>query len=603
MENIIHNIIIDCLFFGELFTSLSHSVRKKQTNIDMDTISSADCLPPPTGSIQQYHGRNNNGVYHTSCTTTGAVVGDGGGFRWSQPNHGTSTEQPTANNDDGSYTFPTATQHQDNHLHHRLMHQELSSPSKMNFKSMVDKTINRFSSSYGGQHSMTTPVKMTGTPNNTLLHHQSPTETTPINRINQQETKPVYSTKDHRIIEETSTPNETSKHQLQVYGNNNTFPTNSIPSTFNNTTPVKDEISVNSLSLPQNISYTQQQQQQQQSGGEQKKIENNSEEEEATKLKVQLMMQQQHTANTILKSPGSSILSNNKDKPQHGGTKAENENNLKTDPSTVQDNGLPSYTAMIAQAILKKETSKSTLSDIYEYMEKYFPSLEKRGTGWRNCVRHTLSLNDCFIKLHRPENGRSCNWAIHPTYHESFSKGDYRKRRALRKRPRGLQWIDPAMLAGYHQFGREHADVYGEMHHHHQPQSPYYHHYSPHAPHQHPSSPQSYYHHPPPANVNYNNQSNYAAPSPSQQQFQQQQTQHHHHQQQPQHTQQPTISNVAPPHYQNHHHQQAPYMVIPQTHSNTHTHHHNLLNEQPHCTNSDCHCQYSKQMFNRVYTP
>ncbi|XP_065066505.1 forkhead box protein D1-like [Rhopilema esculentum] len=107
-----------------------------------------------------------------------------------------------------------------------------------------------------------------------------------------------------------------------------------------------------------------------------------------------------------------------------------------------QGGSLPSYTAMIAQAILSKEGHRSTLSDIYEFMSKTFPALERRGTGWRNCVRHTLSLNDCFIKLHRPENGRSCNWAVHPTYFESFSRGDYRKRRSIRKRARTLPWLD-----------------------------------------------------------------------------------------------------------------------------------------------------------------
>ena len=109
-----------------------------------------------------------------------------------------------------------------------------------------------------------------------------------------------------------------------------------------------------------------------------------------------------------------------------------------------QSGSLPSYTAMIAQAVLSKEGHKSTLSEIYEYMEKTFPALGRRGTGWRNCVRHTLSLNDCFVKLHRPENGRSCNWAVHPTYFESFSRGDYRKRRTIRKRARSLPWMDPS---------------------------------------------------------------------------------------------------------------------------------------------------------------
>eukprot|EP00794_Sanderia_malayensis_P020017 gene20017-21978_t len=95
---------------------------------------------------------------------------------------------------------------------------------------------------------------------------------------------------------------------------------------------------------------------------------------------------------------------------------------------------LPSYTSMIAQAILNKATQRSTLSEIYEFMERKFVPLREKGNGWRNCVRHTLSLSDCFMKLHRPENGRSCHWAIHPSYLARFIRGDYRKRRQSRTR-------------------------------------------------------------------------------------------------------------------------------------------------------------------------
>ena len=214
----------------------------------------------------------------------------------------------------------------------------------------------------------------------------------------------------------------------------------------------------------------------------------------------------------------------------------------------VTDNGLPSYTAMIAQAILKKDGNKSTLSDIYEFMEKSFPSLERRGTGWRNCVRHTLSLNDCFIKLHRPENGRSCNWAVHPSYFESFSRGDYRKRRALRKRPRGLQWIDPIMLGGY-PFMREH-ELHPEIG---QQQS-------------------SYYHYPPVPGMWGSPQSSYNA----------------------------SVSQTPPPPSHLQHFPQAPPPNIHSTYPGNGNHTGQL--QSNHCTNPDCYCQFNKNNC-RVYTP
>ena len=95
-----------------------------------------------------------------------------------------------------------------------------------------------------------------------------------------------------------------------------------------------------------------------------------------------------------------------------------------------------SYTAMIAQAIMRMPFKRATLSEIYTFMTNAFEILKKRGNGWRNCVRHTLSLNECFVKLNRPENGRSCNWTIHPSYFDGFSRGDYRKRRSNRKKMR-----------------------------------------------------------------------------------------------------------------------------------------------------------------------
>ena len=92
-------------------------------------------------------------------------------------------------------------------------------------------------------------------------------------------------------------------------------------------------------------------------------------------------------------------------------------------------NVLPSYTAMIAQAILSKDLQRCALAEIYEFMGKRFPQLKEKGEGWKSCVRHMLSLSDCFLKLCRPKNVRSCHWTIHPAYLEQFLGGDYRKRR------------------------------------------------------------------------------------------------------------------------------------------------------------------------------
>lgn len=95
----------------------------------------------------------------------------------------------------------------------------------------------------------------------------------------------------------------------------------------------------------------------------------------------------------------------------------------------------PSYTAIIAQAILSAPDKKLPLGSIYEYIAEHFPEFLKKGQGWRNCVRHNLSLSECFIKAGRARNGRGNYWGIHPRYLKNFSKGDFRKRRASH-RPR-----------------------------------------------------------------------------------------------------------------------------------------------------------------------
>eukprot|EP00794_Sanderia_malayensis_P007089 gene7089-7890_t len=95
----------------------------------------------------------------------------------------------------------------------------------------------------------------------------------------------------------------------------------------------------------------------------------------------------------------------------------------------------PSYTAIIAQAILSAPDKKLPLGSIYDYIAEHFPEFLKKGQGWRNCVRHNLSLSECFIKAGRARNGRGNYWGIHPRYLKNFSKGDFRKRRASH-RPR-----------------------------------------------------------------------------------------------------------------------------------------------------------------------
>lgn len=92
-----------------------------------------------------------------------------------------------------------------------------------------------------------------------------------------------------------------------------------------------------------------------------------------------------------------------------------------------------SYIGLIAIAILSNPEHKLVLSDIYQHILDNYPYFRNRGPGWRNSIRHNLSLNDCFIKAGRSANGKGHYWAIHPANLEDFKKGDFRRRKAQRK--------------------------------------------------------------------------------------------------------------------------------------------------------------------------
>ena len=103
-----------------------------------------------------------------------------------------------------------------------------------------------------------------------------------------------------------------------------------------------------------------------------------------------------------------------------------------------------SYIGLIAMAILSSTDKKLVLADIYQYVLDNFPYFRHRGQGWRNSIRHNLSLNDFFLKAGRAANGKGHYWAVHPACVEDFQKGDFRRRRAQRKvrRHMGMQVED-----------------------------------------------------------------------------------------------------------------------------------------------------------------
>lgn len=90
------------------------------------------------------------------------------------------------------------------------------------------------------------------------------------------------------------------------------------------------------------------------------------------------------------------------------------------------------YIALIAKVILSSPSKKLNLASIYRAMEEQFPHLNNRGAGWKNSVRHNLSVNDCFVKVDRCEHGRGHYWGVHQAHLKDFQQGNFRHYRRVR---------------------------------------------------------------------------------------------------------------------------------------------------------------------------
>ncbi|XP_068599942.1 forkhead box protein Q1-like [Brachionichthys hirsutus] len=98
-----------------------------------------------------------------------------------------------------------------------------------------------------------------------------------------------------------------------------------------------------------------------------------------------------------------------------------------------------SYIALIAMAVRESGSGRLTLAEINDYLMKKFPFFRGSYTGWRNSVRHNLSLNDCFLKVLRDPSrpwGKDNYWMLNPQSEYTFADGVFRRRRKrITKRP------------------------------------------------------------------------------------------------------------------------------------------------------------------------
>ncbi|CAM9790842.1 unnamed protein product [Lampetra planeri] len=91
-------------------------------------------------------------------------------------------------------------------------------------------------------------------------------------------------------------------------------------------------------------------------------------------------------------------------------------------------------------AIRDSQTGRLTLAEINDYLMSKFPFFRGSYTGWRNSVRHNLSLNECFVKVLRDPSrpwGKDNFWMINPDSEYTFADGVFRRRRKRISRSRG----------------------------------------------------------------------------------------------------------------------------------------------------------------------
>ena len=167
--------------------------------------------------------------------------------------------------------------------------------------------------------------------------------------------------------------------------------------------------------------------------------EDGSEDDDANLCHSEIQNQEFPTGNNSeavspkIKSETDSKSSDDGKSPEDG--KKDDSSNSSQGPARKNEKPPFSYIALIVMAIQSHPAKRCTLSDIYQFLQQRFPFFRGSYHGWKNSVRHNLSLNECFIKLPKGlgRPGKGHYWTVDPSAEYMFEEGSYRRR------PRGFR--------------------------------------------------------------------------------------------------------------------------------------------------------------------
>lgn len=121
---------------------------------------------------------------------------------------------------------------------------------------------------------------------------------------------------------------------------------------------------------------------------------------------------------SAVNSPTPRGSTNGNQQQQSNSSHSPRTSNVSYDPKVhIQSKPPYSFSCLIFMAIEDSKQKALPVKEIYAWILDHFPYFKNAPTGWKNSVRHNLSLNKCFQKVEKAPNlGKGSLWTVDPQY-------------------------------------------------------------------------------------------------------------------------------------------------------------------------------------------